>query len=406
MLIEAWKPMWGGGQVHVWELCQRLVEKYDCQVDLFVMNLKSKENNEIYPAQEEHFSGKLQIFRVGKLCSSDFLSRIRWGREVVKLISQKHQKEAYNLIHAMANFPGWPGKKLSQKLGIPIVYTVHGSGLQAIKDMYGSGLKSKFIYQTEKYLQTKIKYDYEITVDSSFLQYPNVNKNVIVIPNGVNIDKFDNIKINKCENFKIIWVGRLHPQKGLTYLLDALALIKEELEKNKAEVHLIGSGEIESELKEKCTNLGLNGVVKFRGKVYGDDLIKEYKSSHLFVLPSLYEGQPLTLLEAWAAKLPVLVTDVGGNKDFVVEGENGYIIPAKEIKMLAETLLKAVKNKELQKMGEEGYNLVKNNYTWDRMTEKTIEIYEKINPLKAKSAAPYFSNLKLSKRSISFKHKS
>ncbi|MEK6938517.1 MAG: hypothetical protein AABX04_05715, partial [Nanoarchaeota archaeon] len=96
----------------------------------------------------------------------------------------------------------------------------------------------------------------------------------------------------------------------------------------------------------------------------------------------------------------------GGNKDFVVNGENGYIVPAKEVKMLAETLLKAVKNKELQKMGEEGYNLVKNNYTWDRMTEKTIEIYEKINPLKAKSAAPYFSNLKLSKRSISFKHKS
>lgn len=385
MLIEAWKPIWAGGQVHVWELCQRLTEKHNCEVDLFVMNLHDstkKDKAEDYPSQEEHFSRKLKIFRVGKSCSLDFLSRIRWGREVIKIISQKHQQEPYHLIHAMANFPGWPGKKLSQKLRIPMVYTVHGSGLQAITEMYGKGIKSKFIYQTEKHLQTKIKYDYEITVDSSFLQYPNVNKKVIVIPNGVNIDKFDLISVDKSKNFKIIWVGRMHPQKGLTYLLDALALTKEELERKKVEMHLIGSGEIEEELKEKCAKLGLGEIVKFRGKVYGNELIKEYKSSHLFVLPSLYEGQPLTLLEAWAAKLPVIVTAVGGNKDFVVEGENGYIVPAKDTKVLADTLLKFINdkkgNRKQDEMGERGYRLVKNNYTWDKMAEKTLEIYQRV----------------------------
>ena len=381
MLIEAWKPVWAGGQIHVWELCKRLTENHGCEVDLFVMNLKEstkKDKLEDYPSTEEHFFGKLRIFRVGKPCSSDFLSRIKWGREVIKLISQKHQEEHYSLIHAMANFPGWPGKKLSSRLKIPIVYTVHGSGLQAIKDMYGKGIKSTLVYLTEKYLQTKIKYDYEITVDSSFLQYPNVNKNVVVIPNGADVDKFDQVNVPKSNNFKIIWVGRFHPQKGLTYLLDALNLIKIQLKENRVEINLIGFGEIESELKDKSRKLGLEEIVKFRGKIFGEEVIKEFKSSHLFVLPSLYEGQPLTLLEAWAAKLPVLVTDVGGNKDFVIEEENGYIVPAKDANALAQALLNAISNNQLENMGKSGHNLVKSKYTWDNMAKETLKVYSSV----------------------------
>jgi len=66
----------------------------------------------------------------------------------------------------------------------------------------------------------------------------------------------------------------------------------------------------------------------FKGKLFGDDLISEYKRNHVFVLPSLAEGQPLTLLEAMASKLPVIVTDVGDNSYFVKNHENGYILPS------------------------------------------------------------------------------
>lgn len=377
MLIEAWKPVWAGGQIHVWELCTRLVEKHNCTIDLFVMNLAGKEREE-FPGEEEHLDGKLRIFRIGKKCSQDFFSRIKWGRALQKVIPKKHRNKPYDLIHAMANFPGWPGKKLSKKLKIPLVFTVHGSGLEAIKDMYGSGLKSKFIYFTENYLQTKIEYDHEITVDGSFLRFPNRNKKITVIPNGVTLEKFDSVKVDKAPFPKILWVGRLHPQKGLTYLLDALAQIKAELEQKKVEVHLVGGGELEKELKEKVERLELGKIVKLRGKIYGEELIKEYKSSHLFVLPSLYEGQPLTLLEAWAAKLPVIVTDVGGNKDFVVEGENGSLIPAKDVEKLAQTILLAVNNHSLLEMGNKGYQLVKENYTWEKMAEKTYGVYDDV----------------------------
>lgn len=378
MMIEAWKPVWAGGQIHVWELCQGLVKDHGCEVDLFVMNLFDIHENKEYPSQEVYCDGKFNIFRVGKKCQPHFSSRLKWCHEVMKVIALKHRQKSYDLIHAHANLPGLPGKLLGKKLHLPIVYTVHGCGLKALTEMYGNNFKTKILYLTENYLQTKIKYDLEITVDSSFLQYPNHNKNIVVIPNGVDIARFDQMSVPKSKHFKIIYVGRIHPQKGLTYLLDALAIIKKELEERKVEVHLVGSGELEAELKEKSQRLGLDNIVRFRGKIYGDELIREYKSSHLFVLPSLYEGQPLTLLEAWAARLPVIVTDVGGNRDFVTNEKNGYIIPSRNPVLLAENILKALKNKDLPKMGEKGYALVKEKYLWSNMVNTILNNYSNL----------------------------
>ncbi|MBU1850034.1 MAG: glycosyltransferase family 4 protein, partial [Nanoarchaeota archaeon] len=135
---------------------------------------------------------------------------------------------------------------------------------------------------------------------------------------------------------------------------------------------------LEKELKELSKQLNVEKNVFFRGKIFSDALIKEYKSSHLFVLPSLYEGQPLTLLEAWAAKLPVVVTNVGGNKDFVVNEQNGYIIKVKDIDLLAATINKAIRNENLKKIGEEGYRIVNEKYDWDRITERIFLVYKNI----------------------------
>lgn len=366
MIIEAWKPIWAGGQIHVWNLCENLIKNHKCKIDLFVMNLDGKK-------VEIHFNGKLRIYKIGKKTNFSFKSRLKWLKNVYFVVKSFYNKEKYDLIHAHANIPGTVAKTLSRKLKIPCVYTIHGNGLNAIKDMYGSGLKSSFIYFIENYLHTKIKYSHEITVDSSLLKWKNVNKEISVIPNGVDIVKYDSVKSVKSNKFKSIFVGRLHPQKGLRYLIKAVSLIKNKL-KNE-EFHIIGKGEEENFLKDLAEELGVSKFFKFRGAIYGEDLIKEYKSAHLFILPSLYEGQPLTLLEAWAAKLPVIVTDVGGNKDFVNKG-NGYILKSKNSLKLSRIILSAIRNKNLSKLGLNGYELVKANYTWDKVADKTFDVYE------------------------------
>ena len=110
-------------------------------------------------------------------------------------------------------------------------------------------------------------------------------------------------------------------------------------------------------------------------------LIREFKSSHLFILPSLAEGQPITLLEAWAAGLPVVVTKVG-SLAYYVKSQNGYLVPPADSQKMAETILKAMENKGLQQMGEHGFWLVKKRYTWFKTAQKYFSVYQKVLSLK------------------------
>ncbi|MFA4804825.1 glycosyltransferase family 4 protein [Pyrococcus kukulkanii] len=377
MIIEAWEPIWGGGQVHVYEICKRLV-KHGVEIDLYVMALKDKEGN-VYNQNEELFGGKLRIIRVGFPKSFTFLNRILWVFEVMKAIIHNHKRTPYSLIHAHANLPGLPAKILSKLLNIPVVYTVHGSGIEALEKMYGQGLKTKILYAFEVFLQRKIKYDVEITVDRVFLKYTNVNKPVY-IPNGVDIEKFDKVKVPK-SRFKILFVGRIHPQKGLRYLVKAINSIKGELEKVGGIVVIVG-GSTEWTKEEKIVRtiirkLNLKRYFIFKGKLPEDELLKEYKSSTLFILPSLFEGMPLTLLEAWASKLPVIATEVGENPRLVKHKYNGWLVKPGDAKELAKALQEALNfpPRKLEVFGERGYRIVKEKYTWDKVAENVYKIY-------------------------------
>ncbi|MCD6399530.1 glycosyltransferase family 4 protein, partial [candidate division WOR-3 bacterium] len=118
----------------------------------------------------------------------------------------------------------------------------------------------------------------------------------------------------------------------------------------------------------------------FKGKLPEKELLKEYKSSTLFVLPSLFEGMPLTLLEAWASSLPVIATRVGENPYLIKHRYNGWLVEPGNADELAETL-KEVLNTPKQKLkivGERGYKIVKRVYTWDRVAENTLKIYRSI----------------------------
>jgi len=379
MIIEAWKPIWGGGQVHVYEICKRLVNK-GFEIDLYVMALKGREGN-VYTQTEEAFGGKLRIIRVGYPKQFTFLNRLMWLFEVMVAIVQAHKKRPYDLIHAHANLPGLPAKILSKLLGIPVVYTVHGSGIEAIEKMYGKGIISKFLYFVEVLLQRKIKYDIEVTVDRRFLKYENVNRPVY-IPNGVDLEKFDRVNILRSKMFKILFVGRIHPQKGLRYLVKAVDMIREDFEKNLGVIVIVG-GSAEWTEEEKI----IRGLIKekkleryfiFKGKLPEGELLREYKSSTLFVLPSLFEGMPLTLLEAWASKLPVIATRVGENPYLIKHGYNGWLVEPGDSKALSRTLASSMNmpRAKLKRIGERGYMEVKNKYSWDRVVEMLVKIYE------------------------------
>lgn len=374
MVIEAWKPICGGGQIVAYEVCKRLSKNYDCKIDLFVMNLEGYKGPEVEKRNEN-----FRIIHVGKKKKWKFKDRLIWLIEVFFTLLKENKKSDYEIIYAHSNLPGIIAKLTSFILKVPSVYHVHGSGVRVINEMYNETLAGKIIYFLEDILQTKIKYNLEITVDRDFLNFENVNEPVY-IPNGVDHSNFKAKSKKNKKTFNILFVGRLHPQKGLKILIDASRDLKNLFEKKNVRIIIVGDGPQRSELCSMVCEYGLEEIFEFRGEKRGSDLIEEYVNADLFILPSLYEGFPLTVLEAWAAKLPVLVSDVGDLPYVIEDGENGFLFKGGSSADLKKKLSRILEmdTSSLSQIAEKSYRKLVDEYTWDKIVPRIYEELKRV----------------------------
>jgi len=171
-----------------------------------------------------------------------------------------------------------------------------------------------------------------------------------------------------------ITVGRLSPEKGHRYLLNAIA--RTDFHRNNTYYLFCGNGVCRDNLEVHAKSLGVSEVCRFVG--FRRDMHEIYPSIDFLILPSLTEGLPNVVLEAFSYAKPVLATAVGGVPEIIIHGENGFIVPKQNVEVLALYLNKLIKNYELRKkMGMSGYQRVKSEFTFDRQTEKLLQIYQK-----------------------------
>ncbi|MFH0942614.1 MAG: glycosyltransferase family 4 protein, partial [Candidatus Beckwithbacteria bacterium] len=189
-----------------------------------------------------------------------------------------------------------------------------------------------------KLITQKLKYDLVITDDLTL-------KQAKFIPNGVSLP--NQLNLTKHSDFTFLTLARNEPRKGIPILLKAFALVKKQFPQSK--LRLFGPG---------FTTISQS------------QLTKELFKAHCLVLPSLAEGHPLILFEAWAHQLPVIATDVGSVSQFV-NRDNGYLVPPGDTPALARTMKLAIQNPSLAVMGANGYQLVSRRYSWS----KTIAQY-------------------------------
>ena len=356
VLIDTWFPFIGGGQVNAWEISRRLAQK-GVSIDIIARN-----NGKDQQAQVKN----LTIYKLGpRSAPRNSLSKIIFLTRAFFFILKRDS----DLVHAHAFLPGIVAKLLMIFKGVPAVFTVHGTSIN-------TELNNPISRWLEKFILTQIRYSTQITVSRDFLKIKNINKKVIYIPNGIDTRRFDKIQVSKSQDPTLIFVGRLHPQKNLKSLIKAVSQVRQEIPRIR--LLIVGEGDLKKELQEQVKRLNLNKNVKFLGEKIGDDLIRLYKSSHLFILPSIYEGQPLTLLEAWAAKLPIIVSKTGDCRYLVEDGINGYLINNPyDTEDIAELIVLTLRNKNLEKMGQNGYNLVSERFSWEKSGEKTLKLYRK-----------------------------
>jgi glycosyltransferase involved in cell wall biosynthesis len=198
---------------------------------------------------------------------------------------------------------------------------------------------------------------------------------VDVIPNGVDTDYFVPASHHaKPDVFHILFVGRFAGQKNLFYLLDQYSKLTSAFP-GKTILDMVGDGPQMQALKQHATGSYLEESVKWHGWVSKDRLKELYGIANCFVNPSLYEGMPNTVLEAMASGLPVVTSDVPGNNTLIQDGENGYIFDLKEPDACFHALARLIQNPEVAaKMGDRGRQKALDNYSWDSVAERFINL--------------------------------
>ncbi|GAA4455991.1 hypothetical protein GCM10023156_30730 [Novipirellula rosea] len=207
-----------------------------------------------------------------------------------------------------------------------------------------------------------------------------------MIPNGVDLAQFSPVSVEQRASIRkkldlpldepiAVMVGRLWPQKDpLTFVEAAIKYLSRH-----AAGHfvLLGDGDLRSEIETLINQHGVSDRVHLLG--WRDDVDQLLPAFDLFVLPSLWEGMPLAILEALACGLPCIVTDIPGNRDLVEDGEDGFLLPTNDATTLADHLTTLLCNESLRKsMGERARLKVVNEYDLAKRTQRVISLYEQI----------------------------
>lgn len=280
----------------------------------------------------------------------------------------------YNVVHIHAEGPAF-FSWLPKLLGKRVIVTVHGLDWQ--REKWKSGFGSKFIKQGEK---NAVKYADEIIVLSKGVhdyfrnQY---GRETRFIPNGVNrpeIRKAELItdKFGLTKDSYILFLGRLVPEKGIRYLIEAFKNVKTD----KKLVIAGGSSDTDSFMKELKELAKDDKRIIFTGFVQGQMLEELYSNAYIYTLPSDLEGMPLSLLEAMSYGNCCLVSDIQECTE-VVE-DKALIFKKSNVQDLQNKLQEACdRTEKIMELKQQAADYICKKYNWDEVVKETLKLYKR-----------------------------
>lgn len=254
-----------------------------------------------------------------------------------------------------------------------MIVTVHG--LDWSREKWKSGFGSKFIRQGER---NAVKYADEIIVLSEGVQkyfMDTYGRKTRFIPNGVNCPEIKSAeliheKYGLTKDSYILFLGRLVPEKGIRYLIEAFKQVKTD----KKLVIAGGSSDTDEFAKELKEMAKGDDRILFTGFVQGQALEELYNNAYVYTLPSDMEGMPLSLLEAMSYGNCCLVSDIAECAE-VVE-DKALIFEKSNVDDLREKLQKACDEVDMvEGMKRQASDFICSKYNWDEVVERTLDLY-------------------------------
>jgi glycosyltransferase involved in cell wall biosynthesis len=305
------------------------------------------------------------------------LNSFRIGLKIVK-------NNYIDIIHCNTYSPLFVGWFLCKLTSIPLVVTIHD-----VASLHGYSFWKKWMEQFGRlsWLKALIAYIAELlviklsknihvvseTTKKDILLF-NSKCNVLVIPNSLDLEHYKFGKDISYDGF-ILFIGRLVFYKHLEVVIEALKLLK-----NRCDVRLVvlGDGPMRSKWEELVDKLNLKDMVEFKGYVSHREKLYYLSRCRALVLPSIFEGFGMVILEAWALKKPVIVANVEPQNKIVTHGLDGYVVENKP-EIWAKYIHLLIADEELcRQMGNNGYWKLMTQYNIDKQIDELEKLYMKL----------------------------
>lgn len=348
-------PHIGGVETHVYEISKRLAKKHK----VFVYT--TDPSGEL-PKNEKINGINVKRFRSFAPNEAYFFS---YG------LFSKLKKESCDAlhVHCFQAFPSILAINAAKKLKIKkIVFTPHyhpngGSRFRTFLRKFHDLSQKRIFLKVDRIISVS---EHEKEILSNKFQIP--KEKVSVIPNGIDAKKFKKLpEIKKESDFNILYVGRLEKYKRIHWILIALKRVIERNYFKKISLTIIGKGPFEKKLLKICKRLRIERYVIFKKDLTFKELLKEYCSCDIFVMPSDYEAFGIAILEALACNRPVII-----NRSlpmYNLFSKYGYLI--RNITDIENSLMDFLYN---GKNFSEKFNL--KSFDWDNITEQVLKVYE------------------------------
>lgn len=371
----------GGLSRHVSDLSYALSKK---GINITVITCCSEEGG------EKEIIGNLSIYRVpSKIIEvPDFISWIYFlNLSMIIKAFEISKQTSFDFIHVHDWLSAFVGYVLKYSFKKPLIATIHATEYGRNQGIYTK--EQKFIHNVEWWLTYEA---WRVIVCSNFMKEEVKNlfnlpeDKISVIPNGINIENLKtSLNLNEIrKNFAlphekiILFIGRMYHQKGPEYLLRSAPFILSQFPH--AKFIFVGTGDLLNSLREEANNLGLQNKVVFTGFI--DDSLRNalLNLADVCVFPSIYEPFGIVALEAMALSKPVVASNLGGLKEIINSGYDGFLFTPRDTYDLSQKILSLLNEENLaKKMGERAREKIENFYTWDKVAEETLKVYGKIH---------------------------
>ena len=362
------RPFLGGGQINLLTLA-RFLDR-----ETFEVSVCSRGNGPLVDALGE---GGIPHFPIA------FSKRVQKG--IVKEIVSLLDSHKFDILHTHGGVAGLFGRWSAHRCDRPprVVHTLHGIHYLHYRNFF---LKYLFICLERFFSRFTDAVIFVSDADKERGRRFNLvpEDKISLIKNGIDFETFE-LRASTKEGRRELGfdvsgpvvgtIARLHRQKGIPYLFQAAKKIQESVPE--AAVWILGGGSLKTKLERLGKRLDLGETVRLLGE--RKDVARLLSQFDVFVLPSLWEGLPYSLLEAAALAKPVVATDIDGVREIIKNGKTGLLVPAKDPDQLAQAVVRLLQEREYAAtLGRNLKDATLREFSLSQMLQKTQDLYLKL----------------------------